>query len=114
LDDAFAVGDVLIPHALRALGAAPEDELRKPLVAAIRWIAEAGRTELSARDLQRGPYVLKGSAQLCERVLKRLAELGWVRLLPSAEAQPGARGPGKPSSAAYETHPRLLAGPPHD
>jgi hypothetical protein len=110
LENAFVVGDALIPHALRALGATAEEQLRKPVEAALRWIRETRRSELSARDLQRGPYVLKDSAPLCQRVLERLAELGWARRL--SEPSTPSPGPGRPASPAYEVHPRLR--PDHD
>jgi len=103
---AIAVGDALIPHALEAIDASGEAELAPLLSKAVSWIRGHKLAMLTARDLQRGPYVFKESSARCELVLGRLCELGYLRrretIRPDGFGRP-------PSSPAFDVHPAVAS-----
>jgi replicative DNA helicase len=95
---ALRIGDYLLEHGIAAL-TGPDAGLR----AAIRWLEKRGETNVTQRDLHRGPLAGRGTAEEAAALAERLEALG---ALNRCGIEPAGRG--RPPSPTYHVHPDLV------
>jgi hypothetical protein len=98
------IGEYAIPHARAAfamMGADPAVEGAKHILA---WLKRKGYTTLTLRGLFNGVRGRFQRMDAIEEPMKLLAQHGYIRWLPDASK----KGPGRPSSRAFEVNPRSI------